>query len=145
MTSKAGRFAAAAEALLGTPFKLHGRDPRSGLDCVGLVASALSQINDQVEVPKHYRLRQSSIARQIRFANRNGLQSVDTSQPEFKILRGDCLLVKPGPAQHHLMIASSQTAFIHAHAGLGKIVRQPAPLSWPLLRVWRLQRTDKET
>ncbi len=34
-------LAAAALNLIGTPFRLHGRDPATGLDCVGLVAEAM--------------------------------------------------------------------------------------------------------
>ena len=36
-----GALAEAALGLLGVPFRLHGRDPATGLDCVGLVAEAL--------------------------------------------------------------------------------------------------------
>ena len=34
-------IAAAARALVGVPFRLQGRDPALGLDCVGLVGAAL--------------------------------------------------------------------------------------------------------
>ena len=35
-------LAAAAESLVGTRFRLHGRDPDTGLDCVGLLAASLA-------------------------------------------------------------------------------------------------------
>ena len=34
-------IAAAARALVGVPFRLQGRDPALGLDCVGLVGAAM--------------------------------------------------------------------------------------------------------
>ena len=34
-------IAAAARALVGVPFRLQGRDPVLGLDCVGLVGAAM--------------------------------------------------------------------------------------------------------
>ncbi len=36
-------FAEAAESLVGIRFRLFGRDPAYGLDCVGLVAAALAR------------------------------------------------------------------------------------------------------
>lgn len=37
-------FADAAEALLGAPFRLGGRDPATGIDCVGLAISGQSSL-----------------------------------------------------------------------------------------------------
>ena len=34
-------LALAAEALEGAPFRLHGRDPVTGLDCIGVLAQSL--------------------------------------------------------------------------------------------------------
>ena len=34
-------LATAAEQLIGIPFRLHGRNPETGLDCVGVVAAAV--------------------------------------------------------------------------------------------------------
>ena len=39
---RAAQVVAAARALVGVPFRLHGRD-RDGLDCVGLAALALGR------------------------------------------------------------------------------------------------------
>ena len=37
-------LAEAAVAFAGTRFRLHGRDPETGLDCIGLLAAALTRI-----------------------------------------------------------------------------------------------------
>ena len=37
---------AAARAAIGARFRLHGRDPATGLDCVGLVACAAPRAGD---------------------------------------------------------------------------------------------------
>ncbi|MGB3625580.1 MAG: hypothetical protein WA989_07125, partial [Henriciella sp.] len=50
-------FAGAARALIGTPFRLHGRDPASGIDCVGLVHCALLAIGRRPPPLPHYTLR----------------------------------------------------------------------------------------
>jgi cell wall-associated NlpC family hydrolase len=64
---------------------------------------------------------------------RSGL--ADAASP---LAPGDVLLVRPGPAQHHLVIAAAAGGFVHAHAGLGRVVLTPAPLDWPIDRHWRL-------
>ena len=51
---------------------------------------------------------------------------------------GDLLLVNPGPAQVHLLVFAGTRGFIHAHAGLGRVVRTPAPCPWSIAIIWRL-------
>ena len=100
------RLAAAAEALVGAPFRLHGRDPATGLDCVGVVTAALSAIGRQAKEPQGYGLRNRSIARLLALAEVNGF--AETCEP---IAVGDLLLVRPGPAQHHLLLATGRNRF----------------------------------
>jgi cell wall-associated NlpC family hydrolase len=126
-------LATAAERLIGAPFRLHGRDPVRGLDCVGLVAIALTAIGRPAPVPAGYRLRRARIERILGAAAVVGL-----AQAEGAIEPGDVLLVRPGPGQHHLVVAAQGGGFIHAHAGLGRVVMTPPPLTWPVARHWRL-------
>ena len=51
------RIAAAALALVGVPFRLHGRSATTGLDCVGLALVSLRGANASVPDPPPYRLR----------------------------------------------------------------------------------------
>ncbi len=126
------RVASAALALVGVPFRLHGRHPSTGLDCVGLVASAMSAAGLHVAIPHAYALRNSAIDLLLDVADRCDLAPAhDHYQP------GDVLLVAPGPAQHHLLIAAPGGAFVHAHAGLRRVVNTPGPPGWPTLRQWR--------
>lgn len=123
-------FATAAEALLGTPFRLGGHDPDSGLDCVGLIACALGLGSD---APVGYALRNCSIARHLEFVERAGL--VPATNPRK---RGDVVLTAPGAAQHHLLVTLAPDRFIHAHAGLRRVALHHGPLPWPELARWRL-------
>ena len=123
------QLAAAAEALVGAPFRLHGRDRTTGLDCVGVVLAALGTT---VEV-RGYGLRNRSIAPFLELAAAGGFAPHDGPTE-----RGDLLLVRPGPGQHHLLIAAASDRFVHAHAGLRRVVLQPGPLPWPVERAWRL-------
>lgn len=128
-------LATAAEQLAGVPFRLHGRDPSSGLDCVGVVSEAFAVCGRRIEEPRDYGLRNRSIGRWLEFADAAGLEPTCTAAP------GDVLLVRPGPAQHHLLVALGGDRFVHAHAGLRRVVIQPGPPPWPVERRWRLRTT----
>ena len=125
-------FAARAEALVGTPFRLHGRELEHGLDCVGLVSLALGGS----PAPTGYGLRNSSIERHLAFVARSGFHAAAGAP-----IRGDLLLVDPDPAQHHLLIAAGRGRFIHAHAGLRRVAIHEGALGWPIAGHWRLPPT----
>lgn len=126
-------LARAAQTLVGCHFRLHGRDPASGLDCVGLLVAALKTIGRPVSAPACYGLRNRQIEAALALVPAAGL--VEVSGP---ILPGDIVLTIPGPLQHHLLIATASGSFIHAHAGLRRVVETPGPLVWPVLHHWRL-------
>lgn len=133
MSAPAEGFARAAESLVGAPFLLHGRSPETGLDCVGLVSCALDRAGLSPRAPRGYALRNRSIARHLALAAANGF-----APAEGAIRRGDLLLLIPGPAQHHLAVATGARDLVHAHAGVRRVVRQAGPLPWRLARHWRL-------
>ena len=127
-------LAAAAQACVGTPFRLHGREPGRGLDCLGLVAVALQACGRSVRLPVGYRLRQIDITPFLPAADQAGLIPAAGT-----IAAGDVLLCRTGPAQHHLLIAAAHGGLIHAHARIGRVVCSPPPLAWPAIRRWRLR------
>lgn len=133
MTCAAERFALEAERLAGTPFRLHGRDPVTGVDCIGLVACALQAAGLHADPPQGYTLRNTSLGAYTDKAGNSGFAGV-----EGPVIRGDLLLVRPGPAQHHLLVALGTGRFVHAHAGLHRVVIQTANAGWPVLKHWRL-------
>lgn len=132
-TTRGHALAKAAATFIGVRFQLQGRDPRVGLDCVGLLACSLEVIGFRPIAPKGYRLRNADPLRWLHCAQETGLVAVDGLTAT-----GDVLLIKPGPGQHHLVIVESKTSVIHAHAGLRKVVRQPIDLSGEKLAHWRL-------
>lgn len=140
MTGMRGEAVArAAEALVGAPFRLHGRDPRWGLDCIGLVAAALEGAGLPAEPPTRYGLRNRDIGDPDALALRSALRPV-RGLP----VPGDVLLVRPGPAQVHLLVrARRDDRFVHAHAGLRRVVAMPGPLQWPVIGHWRPVEEDR--
>ena len=127
------QLADAAESLIGTRFRLNGRDPASGLDCVGLVAVSLKIIGINSRPPEGYRLRNPAPERWLKFAEISGLTAVGG-----KIAVGDIVLQKVGPAQQHLIVIHREECMIHAHAGLGRVVRQRMALPLTSIAHWRL-------
>lgn len=133
MTDPGEALFTAAMRLLGAPFRLHGRDPVTGLDCIGLLAAGLAAIGRVAPSPAGYSLRWDDLAAMDRTAKAAGLaRAQGAARP------GDVLLLRAGPAQLHLAIAAHRHMAIHAHAGLQRVVLSSIPDDWPLIRHWRL-------
>jgi len=131
--SDAAAFAEAARQMVGAPFRLHGRDPRTGVDCIGLAHAALARIGRSPPAVPHYAMRNLDLERFARLLPAAGLVPHDGDmQP------GDVVLLRPSAAQFHLAIAGPLVSLIHAHAGLGRVVESPAPLPWPIVARWHL-------
>ncbi len=118
---------AAARGCVGARFRLHGRDPALGLDCAGLAAHATG-----LAAPSGYALRGGdprAIAVRVTAAGARPI-------PLAAAGAGDLLLLGPGPAQVHLAVLTD-AGFIHAHAGLRRVVETPGAPVWPVLGAWR--------
>ena len=132
------RLADAASTMIGCPFRLFGRNPATGLDCVGLLIACLEAIGRNAVIPIGYGLRNSAIERWLGCADRSGFLPADG-----KILPGDVLITRPGPSQHHLMIVETPRAAIHAHAGLRRVVHEPIDFARECSAHWRLGNPDQ--
>ncbi len=127
-------LAEAAASFVGAPFRLHGRDPASGIDCIGLLGCSLRKAGVNHQLPIGYKLRNESADPWLVCASLSGLSEIcDT------IKAGDVLLVSPSPGQFHIMIAEHSASFIHAHIGFQRVIREPAPASISLIKHWRLE------
>ncbi|NYD91591.1 peptidoglycan endopeptidase [Sphingomonas melonis] len=123
--------AAAALALVGAPFRLHGREPASGLDCIGVIVAALRAAGWAGAVPSGYALRGGDpatvIARFDAVLARGGGDAA-----------GDVLLFRVGPGQLHGAVRAGR-GIVHADAGLRRVVERPGAADWPLLGAWRYE------
>jgi hypothetical protein len=135
VSSDAQRLADAALSLVGLPFRMHGRDPATGVDCVGVAIAAVERTGRHIDVPADYRLRGGLLTRFDQCALSCGLALV----PALGVGRsGDIILCQPAPQQFHIMVDAGDV-LVHAHAGLRRVVAIPQPVPWPVLRRWRLQ------
>ncbi|RED16036.1 C40 family peptidase [Parasphingopyxis lamellibrachiae] len=126
------RILAAARACIGTRFRLQGRDPSIGLDCVGLADFTYRAVGAEPVLPDGYALRGGDIRDAEGRLSASGFISVDGGAARA----GDLLVLRPGGRQLHLAVHSG-TAFIHADLGLRRVVETPGRLPWPLLGNWR--------
>ena len=126
-------LATAAEELVGGRFRLHGRDPATGLDCVGVLAVASEKTGRKAPVPISYALKMRNVDQFTRLAGICGFETV-TGPVE----PGDVVLFHVGPCQYHLAIAASDGGFIHAHAGLRRVIHSVRLPDWPVEQHWRI-------
>ena len=129
------RLAKAAEDLVGCRFRLRGRDPATGLDCVGVVAAALGKLGRSAAFPQNYALRNRDIDRAFALAPCCGLIEANGEQRA-----GDVILLEVGVCQYHVAICV-KGGFVHAHAGLRKVVRSPERPDGKVLGHCRLQQS----
>jgi hypothetical protein len=125
MTSEA--IARRALQAVGTPFRLYGRKAGVALDCVGLVLHSTGLPDPSAR----YWLKGDYLDILRHLTNQNGFM-----QRRFPSRDGDILLVDCGLSQQHLMVRASN-GWVHAHAGLRRVVHTPGPSPWPIIAAWR--------
>jgi murein DD-endopeptidase / murein LD-carboxypeptidase len=123
--------AAAALGLLGAPFRLYGRSAVTGMDCVGLALLSLRGAGVIVPDPPPYRLRAGAAPMVPGWMCRAGLVASEGRSV------GDLVLLRVGALQPHLVVELGD-GIVHAHAGLGRVVRMAAMPDWPEISRWRV-------
>lgn len=128
------RIAATARALVGTPFRPQGRDPATGLDCIGLALVCLKAAGVDESAPDDYRLSDPGLARITDWGRRAGL---DFLTAQASVRAGDLRIVGPALCQTHVMVFTGG-GHVHADARLRRVVLLPGGAPWPLLGALRL-------
>jgi hypothetical protein len=115
-----------ARALVGTRFRPQGRD-LNGLDCIGVVLATFGIPAD--DVPRDYQLRGG---RKQELIERLG----KTLRKVRKLKSGDVMLMELSGTQLHLAVRTD-AGFVHAHAGLRRVVETPGMPEWPVIGIYR--------
>ena len=121
-------FAERARALVGTRFRPQGRDA-NGLDCIGVIVATFGIDADQVR--RDYKLSDDH-----RSDVRKALLEHFRKVPRTWLRPGDLILMSVGDRQAHLAVRTD-VGFVHAHAGIRRVVETPGMPEWPLLDVYR--------
>lgn len=129
MNRSAEEIVAAGRALIGAPFRPQGRSAETGLDCLGVIALAAGA--DPARVRRDYRLRDFD-PEQIGQA----LATFGLGRAEGAARPGDILIVAPAPGRLHAAIVTPH-GYLHADAGLRRVVEAPGDPPWPVLSAWR--------
>ena len=124
----AGSYDERARALVGTRFRPQGRG-QDGLDCIGLILATFD-IRDG-EVRGDYRLRGDHRAEM-----EQALGRLFRRVSEKDARAGDVILLEITADQLHLGVRTS-AGFVHAHAGIGRVVETPGEPEWRLLGTYR--------
>jgi hypothetical protein len=124
-------YAARAQALVGKRFRAQGRG-LGGLDCVGVVLVTFDLPADSVR--RDYHLRGSYLP-ELREQLVLQFRRVASGQ----LRAGDVMLLGVGDGRLHLAVRTSD-GFVHAHAGIRRVVETPGTPEWPLLGVYRKRR-----
>jgi cell wall-associated NlpC family hydrolase len=118
----------AAKRLVGTGFRLQGRDPATGLDCIGVVIAAYAAAGVKLAALDDYPLRGTALADALAAIAASGL-----TRRESAAAAGDVALYALPAGQLHVALLGP-ASLIHADAGLRRVVeaplaRLPAPLA----------------
>lgn len=119
-----------ARALVGVRFRSQGRCASTGVDCVGLAAIAGGIAVTGVR--RNYGLRESDPRRLEAEFVASGFVEVAPAEAEA----GDMLVVQAGFSQLHVVVLTPD-GFVHADAGLRRVVEVPGPVGWPVVSAWR--------
>lgn len=130
----AKKMAEKAMSLCGLAFRLHGRDEKGGLDCIGLAEQCLLAVDFDCQAPNGYSIRGGAEESINDFMTNIGFQRFAAAS---ELCEGDFVLVRPSPVQWHFLVRAKD-GFVHAHAGLGKVVFCPGDAPWPIVSIFRL-------
>lgn len=128
----ANDYAVRAKALVGTRFRPQGRS-EDGLDCIGVVLSTFGIPADVAR--SNYRLG-GNHERELR----DELDKHFRRVPSAQIRPGDVMLIAADDRQLHLAVRT-EAGFVHAHAGIRRVVETPGEPCWPLLEAYRKRRS----
>lgn len=118
--------------MVGVQFRPQGCDPATGLDCVGLVWAAYAAAGKRLLRPVGYPLRGWQRARIEAALAAAGFQPV-TGRARV----GDVALIGLAAGQFHLGLIGNET-FVHAHAGLRRVVETPIDTGLSEQTLWGL-------
>lgn len=118
--------------MVGIRFRPQGKDPATGLDCVGLVWAAYAAAGRRLARPVAYPLRGWCLDR-----IEGALAAAGFVRAANAMCAGDVALIACPAGQFHLGLLGS-ASMVHAHAGLRRVVETPLDDGLRDAARWRL-------
>ncbi len=131
---RAACIVAAARACVGTRFRVQGRVPGLGLDCVGVVLAAARGAGVAAVAPPYALGGRDE-------AGVEAMLGAAGCMPVAVAAAGDVLVVAPATDRRHLAVVTP-AGVVHAHAGLGRVVEGPLDPAWVIVGGFRLPQED---
>ncbi|WP_419813854.1 peptidoglycan endopeptidase [Glacieibacterium sp.] len=125
----AAAIVAAARSCVGTRFRVQGRLPGVGLDCIGVALVAAAAVGVRAVTPRYTLGGDGEAALDVALVAL-GCVVVAIPQP------GDLLVAAPAAGRRHLGIVTPG-GLVHAHAGLRRVVEAPVDPGWAIVAAWR--------
>lgn len=122
----------AAQEMIGARFRAQGDDPATGLDCAGLVWAAYARAGLRLAKPKDYPLRGWA---RSRIEATLAMAGFEAACGPARV--GDVILIVHAAQQYHLGLMGTDS-FVHAHAGLRRVVETPCDAAVSAAARWRL-------
>jgi len=139
VSERGDKIAQAAEAMVGIPFRHQGRNPKVGVDCVGVVLCAVWSAGCDLPDCLGYGPLPRSEVLLAELEKRARRIHMDDAQP------GDVLLFQYRPElPMHFAVLVWNNYVVHAHGSTGKVVRHRLSPAWAmrLHSIWRAEGVD---
>ena len=116
-----------ARRLIGVPYRPYGRDPRTGLDCLGLALACFDVGEDRRNGGDGRFVDERAMARSL------SQHFIEVSEPQT----GDLVVMRRG-RRWHFAISDAET-LIHADARARRVIRRRGDPPWPVVSRWRMK------
>ncbi len=129
MDQQTSEFVAAALACVGARFKLQGRDPAYGLDCVGLLAWCASRVGLPVADRLDYGLHSDPAQLAAHLQASGFVDITGAAGADEAIAPGRVLVFALSGSPNHAAISTPQ-GIVHADMRLRRVVHHQLAASW---------------
>lgn len=139
MSAKGDIIAAAASDMVGTPFRHQGRNPKSGVDCAGVVLCAVWSAGCELPDCIGYGPQPKADVLLAELQQRARRIHRDDAEP------GDIMLFQyRADMPMHFAVLLANEYVVHAHGSTGKVIKHRLTPAWAarLHSIWRAEGVD---
>lgn len=136
MSARGDMIAAAADGMVGTPFKHQGRNPKAGVDCAGVVLCSVWSAGCELPDCIGYGPQPKADVLLEELQQRARRVHRDDAEP------GDIMLFQyRADMPMHFAVLLANEYVVHAHGSTGKVIKHRLTSAWSarLHSIWRAE------